>query len=73
MNDTLEELQDNEYTTKPKVESNAKLAKMVETLTQKCDQLEQEKEKLAKKIEALKRNYEGLSFSTKNEKDDYLR
>lgn len=65
MNDTLDELQDNEYTSKPKQETNSKLAKTVDSLTQKCNQLEQEKDKLAKKIDALKRNYEGLSFSTK--------
>lgn len=73
MNDTLEELQDDDYSPKPKQEVNSKLAKNVESLSQKWDQLQQEKEKLAKKIEALKRNYEGLSFSTKNEKNDYLK
>lgn len=35
MNDTLEELQDDDYSPKPKQEVNSKLAKNVESLTQK--------------------------------------
>eukprot|EP00345_Euplotes_harpa_P002450 CAMPEP_0168323126 /NCGR_PEP_ID=MMETSP0213-20121227/3305_1 /TAXON_ID=151035 /ORGANISM="Euplotes harpa, Strain FSP1.4" /LENGTH=98 /DNA_ID=CAMNT_0008325157 /DNA_START=3 /DNA_END=295 /DNA_ORIENTATION=+ len=69
----LEELQEQEFTEKPKPESAAKLMKTVETLTQKNKKLEEENAKFMTKIEALRRNFEGLSNSSKNEKDDYLR
>ena len=58
---------------KAKPESASKLMKTIEMLNLKIEQQATEKEKLIKKIEALKRNYEGLSNWTKSEKSDYLR
>lgn len=58
---------------KAKPESAAKLMKNIELLTQKVEMYENDKKKLTNKIQALKRNYEGLSNSTKSEKSEYLR
>jgi len=52
---------------KPKGESIDKIMKTNETLKQNVDQLISEREKMIKKVDALKRNYEGLSNSTKKE------
>ena len=54
-------------------ESSSKLAKNIEVLVQKVETLEEEKEKLIKKAERLKRNYDGLSFATKNEKAEFIK
>ena len=45
----------------------------IEMLTQKVEALEEEKAKLLKKAERLKRNYDGLSFATKNEKSEFIK
>lgn len=53
--------------TKGKPETADKIMKSNEALKQKIEQMNSEREKMIKKIEALKRNYEGLSNSTKKE------
>lgn len=58
---------------KTKGEALSKINKNIEILNQKNEQLQAEKEKLLKKIERLKRNYDGLSNSTKNEKTEFVR
>lgn len=49
------------------------MAKTIEMLNLKIDQLDTDKKKLLKKMERLKRNYDGLSFSTKNEKSEFIK
>jgi predicted nucleic acid-binding Zn-ribbon protein len=60
-------------TNKTKNESPSKLSKNIDILTQRNEQLEADKNKLINKIERLKRNYDGLSNSTKNEKTDFVK
>lgn len=55
-----------------KGENPAKLLSKIEMLEERNAKHEIDKEKLVKKIEALKRNYEGLSNSTKSEKSEFL-
>ena len=64
---------DFDSTNRSKNESPSKLNKNIDLLTQRNEQLEAEKNKLINKIERLKRNYDGLSNSTKNEKTDFVK
>jgi predicted nucleic acid-binding Zn-ribbon protein len=64
---------DFDSTNRFKNESPSKLNKNIDILTQRNEQLEADKNKLINKIERLKRNYDGLSNSTKNEKTDFVK
>jgi cell division protein FtsB len=64
---------DFDSTNRSKNESPSKLNKNIDILTQRNEQLEADKNKLINKIERLKRNYDGLSNSTKNEKTDFVK
>lgn len=71
--DINDDIYDYDGTKRTKLETPSKMAKTIEVLNQKVEKLETDRTKLIKKVERLKRNYEGLSFSTKNEKSEFIK